>query len=46
MQVKLDEVDNLDWKGKTDTDEKYEFNGPEHKTLNPRMLSMENFQKE
>lgn len=43
MQVKLKEVDNSDWKGKIGTYEKYEFNEPEHKTLNPRMLSMENF---
>lgn len=45
IQVKPDEIDNLDWKGKAGTYEKCEFNGLEHKTQNPRMLSMENLQK-
>lgn len=37
--MKLDEVDNLDWKEKTGTYEKYECNGLEHKSQNPGVLS-------
>lgn len=38
-------IDNLDWKEKAGAYEKHEFNGPEHKTRNPRLPSIENLQK-
>lgn len=43
--MELGDVDNLDWKEKTGVYEKHEFNRPEHKTRNPRVLSIENLPK-
>ena len=37
--MKLDEVDDLDWKEKTGAYEKYECNEPEHKSQNWGMLT-------
>lgn len=37
--MKLDKVDSLEWKEKSGTYEKYEFNEPEHKPQNSAVLS-------